>query len=122
MEARRQIYMSELHEFHAKQMQKLHTFLDRWRDGRARLWEFQAGHSSLTIRIEIEGQRGNLHIVCLEPESIHGPIAWKHCHFEIIDNVVVGGQSDGYILRDTGAGFEVRTEGLDVFENCKPIF
>jgi hypothetical protein len=114
--------MSEPHEFHTKQMKKFHTFLDRWHGGRARLWEFQAGHCSLTIRIEVEDKRGNLHIVCLGPESIHGPVAWENCHFEVIDHVVVGGQEDGYILRDQEAGFEVFTEGLDVFENCKPIF
>jgi hypothetical protein len=109
-------------EFRAKQMKKLHTFLDRWQGGKARLWEFQAGHYSLTIRIEIEGKRGNLHVVCLGPESIHGPVAWKDCHFEVIDSVVMGGQEDGYILRDKAAGFEILTEGLDVFENCKPVF
>jgi hypothetical protein len=109
-------------EFQAKQMQKLHTFLDRWQGGRARLWEFQAGHCSLTLRIEIAGKRGNLHIVCLGPESIHGPVAWENCHFEVIDHVVIGGQEDGYILRDKAVGFEVLTEGLDVFENCQPIF
>ena len=34
----------------------------------------------------------------------------------------LAGQEDGYILRDKAAGFEVLTEGLDVFENCKPVF
>lgn len=110
------------HEWHTKHMHKLHTFLDRWSGGRARLWEFQAGHCSLTIRVEVEGKPGNLHIVCLGPESIHGPVVWKACHFEIIDNVVVGEHKDGYIICDKAVGFEVRTEGLDVFENCKPIF
>jgi hypothetical protein len=110
------------HEFRTKQMKKLQTFLARWQGGKARVWEFQAGHCSLTLRIEIEGKRGNLHIVCLGPESIHGPVAWENSHFEVIDNVVIRGQEDGYILRDKAAGFEVLSEGLDVFENCKPIF
>ena len=114
--------MKAPHEFHAKQMQKLHAFLDHWQGGRARLWEFQAGHCSLTLRIEIIGKRGNLHIVCLGPRSIYGPVAWENCHFEVIDHVIMGGQEDGYILRDKAAGFAVLTEGLEVFENCKPIF
>jgi len=51
-------------------------------------------------------------------------VAWENCHFEVIDHVAIGGQEDGYILilRDKAAGFEGLTEGLDVFENCKPIF
>jgi hypothetical protein len=53
---------------------------------------------------------------------MHGPVAWENCHFEVVDHVVVGGQEDGYILRDKAAGFEVLTEGLEAFENCKPIF
>jgi hypothetical protein len=76
------------------------------------LWEFQAGHGRLTLRIAIAGKCGNLHIVCLGPESMHGPVAWENCHFEVIDHVVMGGQEDGYILRDKAAGFEVLTEGL----------
>jgi hypothetical protein len=103
-------------------MQKLQTFLKRWYGGTARLWEFQAGHCSLTIRVEVEGKRGNLHIVCLGPKFVHGPVAWENCHFEVIDNIAVGGQESGYILRDKAVAFEVRTEELDVFENCKPIF
>ncbi|ETW98817.1 MAG: hypothetical protein ETSY2_42145 [Candidatus Entotheonella gemina] len=114
--------MSEPHEFHTKQMKKLHTFLARWQGGHARLWAFQAGHCSLTIRIVREGTPGNLHIVCLEPESICGPVAWENCSFEVIDHVVVGGQEDGYILHDQGAGFEIRAEGVDVFENCQPLY
>jgi hypothetical protein len=53
---------------------------------------------------------------------IHGPVAWENCHVEVIDHVVIGVQEDGYILRDKAAGFEVLSEKLDVFENCKPIF
>jgi len=55
---------------------------------------------------------------------MHGSVAWKNCHFEVIDHVAIGGQENGYILilRDKAAGFAGITEGLDVFENCKPIF
>jgi len=114
--------MQAQRDFHQKQMQKLHTFIQRWNGGKARLWEFQAGHCSLTIRVEREGTRGNLHIVCLGSAFIHGPVAWEQCDFEVGDHVVVGDQADGYVLRDRAAGFEVYTEGLDVFEHCKPIY
>lgn len=113
--------MSTPQEFRAKQMKKLQTFLNRWQGGKARLWEFQAGHCHLTLRIDLEGHPGNLHIVCVGPEFLHGPVAWENCHFEVVDNVVMRGGEDGYILRDQAAGFEVLSEGIDVFEHSKPV-
>src|SRR5690242_4821206 len=51
---------------------KPETFFERWRGGRARIWEYQVSHKMLTIRVEIEGRRGNLHIRCSDTSFIHG--------------------------------------------------
>jgi hypothetical protein len=67
----------------AKHLKTLRTFLNRWRGGTARLWEFQAAHCHLTIRIERSGEHGNLHVICLGPEFIRGPVQWDDCVPEV---------------------------------------
>src|SRR5262245_6449682 len=101
-------------DFHAKHVRALRTFLDKWKHGRARLWEFHASHCSLTIRVEKHPSSGNLHIVCLGPEYIHGPVAWANCDFTVIEHVKVGCEEGGYVLRDELSGFEVHTEEIEM--------
>jgi hypothetical protein len=103
----------------AKHLKSIRTLLDRWRGNTARLWAFQAAHCHLTIRIERRGARGNLHVMCLEPEFIHGPVQWEDCAFEA--QVDPENPRGGYILRDTHAGFEVKAGDIEVKENCKPL-
>jgi hypothetical protein len=99
----------------------LRTFLDRWRGGTVRLWEFQAAHCHLTLRIERPGEHGNLHVICLGPEFIHGPVQWNNCAFEVHVEADGPGGTERYILRDTRANFEVKTEEIEVKEHCKPL-
>ena len=102
-----------------KHLKSIRTFLDRWQGSKARLWAFQAAHCHLTIRIERRGEGGNLHVICLEPEFIHGPVQWEDCAFEV--HVDPEKPDGGYILRDTQVGFEVKTGEIEVKENCKPL-
>ena len=95
-----------------KHVRIIRTFLERWRDGVARLWEFQAAHCHLTLRIERPGEHGNLHIICLGPEFIHGPVQWEHCAFEVHVEADRHGGVEKYILRDAQAHFEVKTEEI----------
>ena len=106
---------------HAKHLKTLRTFLNDWRGGTARLWEFQAAHCHLTIRIERCGEHGNLHVICLGPEFIHGPVQWDNCVFEVHLESDQFGETERYILRDIPANFEVRTNEREVKENCKPL-
>ena len=70
-----------MHPHDTVQMQKhlegMSALLGRWQGGRARLWAFQAAHCQLTIRIERRGEHSNLHVICLEPEFLHGPVQWE---------------------------------------------
>ena len=104
-----------------KHVRTLRTFLDRWRGGAVRLWEFQAAHCHLTLRIERPGEHGNLHIICLGPEFIHGPVQWDNCAFEVHVEADSSGGAERYSLRDPRADFEVKMEELEVKENCKPL-
>jgi hypothetical protein len=105
----------------AKHLKTLRTFLNRWRRGTACLWEFQVAHCHLTIRIERSGEPGNLHIICLGPEFIHGPVQWDDCAFEVHLESDQFGATERYVLRDIPANFEVRTDEIEVKENCQPL-
>src|SRR5208282_1006294 len=50
--------------------------LARWRGGRAKMWELTVSLKTLTIRIERQGVLGNLHVLCMHPTHIHGPVYW----------------------------------------------
>lgn len=105
----------------AKHLKTLRTFLSCWQGGRARVWEFQAAHCHLTLRIERPGEPGNLHVICLGPEFIHGPVQWDACAFEVHLEADQPGSTERYILRDIPANFEVRTEEIEIKENCRPL-
>src|SRR5687768_10359900 len=93
------------------------TLLARWRGGRARMWEFTISHKVLTIRIEREGVRGDLHVACGDTSHIHGPVDWNDCDIEIVLD-----QVDGYVVRDVRAGLEIHAGKVEVAENYKPIY
>lgn len=97
------------------------TFLGRWNGCDARIWEYAAGHSAFTIRVTSKTKPGNLHLSCLGPEYIKGPVAWSNCCLRVIADVPLGDGSRGYALVDESAGFEMRGEKVEVAENCKPL-
>ncbi|MFT3788753.1 MAG: hypothetical protein QM770_21720 [Tepidisphaeraceae bacterium] len=72
---------------------------------------------SLTIRIEKPGVTGNLHVACIAPTHIRGPVDWDDCDIE----VAVGSQ-DTFVVRDRRAGLEVHTGSIEVKENCMPVY
>src|SRR5947208_3311914 len=59
------------------------TLLKRWKGGQARMYELTSSHKTLTIRIERSKVKGNLHVACLAPLHIHGPLEWSDCDLEI---------------------------------------
>jgi hypothetical protein len=91
----------------------------RWQGGRARLWAFQAAHCQLTIRIERRGERGNLHVICPEPEFLHGPVQCEDCCFEV--HVEADKPGGGYVLQDARADFAGQTGETEVKENDQPL-
>ncbi len=93
------------------------TLLARWRGGRARMWELTISLKTLTIRIERKGVEGNLHVFCLGPSHIHGPVHWDECNIEMVPL-----QDGGFIVRDVRADLEIHTENVGVAENCKPVY
>ena len=108
-------------DFWQKTLKSASTFLKRWNGGTARIWHFQSPHSSMTIRIEKQETIGNLHIRCGNPEFIHGPTIWENCEIDIQPVTGELGELSSYLVRDLKAGFEIRTETVELAENCKPL-
>jgi hypothetical protein len=108
-------------KYREKLMKSLSTFINRWNGGNARLWEYRPAHSSFTIRITSKEKPGNLHLSCLGPEYIQGPVLWENCNLEVIDNISLQDGEIGYMVIDKGVGFEIRAEQLEIAENCKPL-
>jgi hypothetical protein len=102
-------------------MKSIATFLERWNGGDAQLWEYQAAHCALTVRITATEKKGNLHLVCLGPEYITGPVSWHNCRLEVFDAISLQSSDMGYLIVDPSVGFEVRAESVEVKENCPPL-
>lgn len=102
-------------------LKSVSTFLGRWNGCDARLWDYTASHSALTIRITSKSRTGNLHLSCLGPEFIRGPVSWPNCQLHLVPDVALSDGSSGYALVDESVGFEVRGEKVEVAENCKPL-
>ncbi|MCH8295853.1 hypothetical protein IH992_32645 [Candidatus Poribacteria bacterium] len=108
-------------EYREKHLKSLSTFLNRWNGGNAKLWEYRAAHSTMTVQITSKNKLGNLYLSCLGPEHIQGPVFWENCHLEVIDNIPLEDGETGYMVIDRAVGFEIRAEQLEVAENCKPF-
>jgi hypothetical protein len=81
------------------------------------LWALTLSHSSLTIRLESLERQGNLHIICLGPERIQAPVQWTEA------DITIALTANGtYVVRDQTHDVAIWTEGIEVKENCKPIF
>ena len=91
--------------------------LARWTGSKARLWALTLSHSSLTIRSESLERKGNLHIICLGPERIHAPVQWTDADINISLT-----EKGTYVVSDQKHDVAIWTEGIEVKENCKPIF
>ncbi|MDX1933134.1 MAG: hypothetical protein SFU56_11055 [Capsulimonadales bacterium] len=100
----------------------METLINRWRGGRVKIWEYTVSHRVLTLRVEREGSKGNLHISCADLSFLCGPTGWDGANFEIEKVNADSVYEDTVILRDRAVGFEARGGKVEVAENCKPIF
>ena len=76
-------------------------------------------HCQLTIRIERRGERGNLHVICLEPEFLSVPVQWEDSASRCMSRAI--NPAKDMSVRDARADFEVKTGEIEVKENCQPL-
>lgn len=93
--------------------------VNRWQGGRAELAGYTVSLKSLAIGIEFEGRPGNLEIACGDVSTITGPIQWDNAQIEIERAGSDAWGCDEWIVRDRGAGFEVRAGVVSASENSK---
>ncbi|WP_298869396.1 hypothetical protein [uncultured Gimesia sp.] len=93
------------------------TMLHRWKGGRARMYTLTDSHKSLTIRIEINGKKGNLHLSC-SPTHICGPVEWTHAELEVKRDA-----NGDFIIYDESVNLEIKSDGcVEIAENVNPIY
>ena len=96
------------------------TMLSRWAGGRAKLWSYSISHSVLTIRIELDDVRGNLHITCSSLQHIHAPASWVNSNIQIL----LENDDDEFapfIVQDVGNDVRVVCVDAAIAENVKPV-
>src|SRR5262252_7970611 len=92
---------TEKHLLHARRL------IERWQGGRAKIWEFSSSLRGLTVRIEMDGKRGNLHVRCVDTEFIHSPTSWYNCRLSILVAEGADGYPESMTLRDEGADVSI---------------
>jgi archaellum component FlaF (FlaF/FlaG flagellin family) len=103
-------------DYFDKKIKSGNTYLSRWQNANAKIWEYSITHTNITIRLEKDDMKGNLHIVVLEPISYEGKFKWSNSNFDVSFN----GQ---YVeLRDRENDVLLVGEDVNFYENCKPIF
>jgi hypothetical protein len=92
------------------------TFLSRWVDADALMWELTVSIKRLRIVLTEQDRSGNLVIACLDPAWISGPVRWPRARIEVTDD----GRPDGeFLVRDPAAGLDVRCGAVEVAEHVK---
>ncbi|MBC9932499.1 hypothetical protein [Chitinophaga qingshengii] len=99
-----------------KQLKSSYTFLQRWQHAKAKVREFSASHLHLTIRLEKESVKGNLHVVCIEPVTFNGKFAWEDACLEVVY------AAPYFELRDAGVQLRLVCGDIQCHENCQPVF
>jgi hypothetical protein len=106
-------------EYFDKILKSSVTFLGRWRDASAELWELTHSHKSLRIVLLRKNIPGNLMITCVDPLRIRGPVRWDHADIVISRAPVPDDEQDGFLVVDVSADVEILCGSLEIKENVK---
>lgn len=95
------------------------SILLKWQGADAILWEYQASHKMLTIRLQRLNSKDNLHIICGDASFISGPVKIQNIHliFECIDII-----NEMWKITDVNSGFYIMCGLIEIEENVKPIY
>jgi hypothetical protein len=96
------------------------TFLQRWRNANAIMWELTTSHKSLRLVLSREGRlEENLVLSCLDPMRLRGPIQWEHSDLSISRVRLASSSDEGFLVVDVKADVEIVCGGVEVRENVK---
>lgn len=107
--------MENKQEYYRKKLKTFETFLNRWQNVSARIWEYRVSHTIIVIRLESSEVKGNLHIIGIEPIYYKGLFKWDNCKIKIE-------YDETFKIIDEVNGIELQCSDIEIKENCKPIF
>ncbi len=102
-----------------KQILLINKWLEKWRGGTVRLWDYTVSHKTLIIRITHSSKSGNLHICCGDVSHIACSTAWENSGFELDTSSTE--TDDQYRLTDKNHGYYLVCGVIEVKENVKPL-
>lgn len=111
--------MREPRSFDEKNLKSVRTFLSRWGDAHAQMYELTVSIKSLRLVIHRPNSPGNLLLACLGPIFIKGPVRWQNCDVQVDLVSLPDNEGMGYRVYDETVGFEVICGALEVAENVK---
>ena len=97
--------------------------LEKWNGGNAQLWGYVVSFRVLALRLEKEGTRGNIHIICRSCRSLRLPLLfWQNCNIEI--EIVEYDEALGatFHVQDKAVGVVIECMGIDFKENVEPVY
>ena len=85
------------------------------------VWRLEAygmSHASFLLWVYAEGRLTSLHVSCLSPHYICGPLGWNGCRFTVRaqDSEPLG----FVVVRDEIANFEIRCQHVQITEGPPP--
>jgi hypothetical protein len=103
-----------------KRQQLVHKWLEKWRGGRARLWQYSVSHKLLVIRITHPLISGGLDVCCGDTVHISCDTAWEQ-HDLRLEVRQPGGQDLEYHLCDPPRGFRIVCGVVEVKEHAHEV-
>ena len=90
-----------------------------WSGATAKIWAYRLTLNVFTVRLQRDGQHGNLHVLCGSCRRISGPTSWNDAHLAID-----WGHSERPAIRlfDMAVGFEIVCAAIDVIANVDPVY
>ncbi len=115
---------AERRDYQARRIEIARRRLAEWQGVQATLWEYRLSLRILVIRLQRPGERGNLHLVCADTESICAPTRWQPAalRLEPAAGLVLDPRVDTvYELSDPVAGALVRCGVVECKLDVAPL-
>ena len=101
--------------------------LSKWTGSGAILWSYTVSHSVLTIRLQKQGAKGNLHVECLDVSSFSGPVSGPGTNFIIEETTRPRWRGPGRLptlhLKDIGElGISIYCDFIVLKKNVAPVY
>ncbi len=115
---------NERRDLQARRVEIARRRIAEWQGVQATLWEYRLALRTLVIRLQRPGERGNLHLLCTDTESVCAPTRWQPAalRLEPAAGLVRDPRDDPvYELSDPAAGVLVRCGAVECKLDVAPL-